>query len=152
MIAPARVLSRLVLANSRSACALERSDDAERCDAADLTTENVPLKLAAGALVVEDIDGGTSETALFHLLNFAREEGKVLLLTCAMPPAQLALSLPDLVSRLRALPHAALGEPDGALLERLIEKLFADRGIDAKDGMAAYIAKASIASTAARAW
>src|SRR6185503_8920128 len=38
--------------------------------------------LATGALVVEDVGaGGFDETALFHLLNFAREEAAFVLIT-----------------------------------------------------------------------
>src|SRR4051812_10495247 len=42
----------------------------------------LPMALATGALVVEDLaEGGFEERALFHLINLAREEDAFLLLT-----------------------------------------------------------------------
>lgn len=80
------------------------------------------------ALVIEDIDRGIAdEPMLFHLLNLAREQGHSLLLTSARPPGELQTSLPDLRSRLRALPMVAIEPPDETLLKAVLVKLFTDR-------------------------
>jgi chromosomal replication initiation ATPase DnaA len=82
-----------------------------------------------GPLVVEDIGRGTPQTSLFALL----ERGSPLLLTAAAAPAvwpeAFGFTLPDLVSRCRALLGFALWAPDDALLMALTVKLFADRQI-----------------------
>lgn len=95
-----------------------------------LTEETVVLfsRPDVVALVVEDIDRGiASDRILFHLLNHARETGRHLLLTSATPPGEMDVALPDLRSRLRALPVIAIAEPDDALLSAVLVKLFADR-------------------------
>lgn len=114
--------------------------DAASCNAIDLTKENVPELLAADGLVVEDIELLRDPAALFHLLNFAREKGAALMLTCTSAPGTLHFPLPDLMSRLKAAPHVQLLEPDDMLLVQLIAKLFAERGIHASPDMLEYIA------------
>jgi chromosomal replication initiation ATPase DnaA len=70
------------------------------------------------------------ERPLLHALNAVRESGGSLLMVAEAPPLQWAVSLPDLASRLLALPHAATGAPDDALLAALLVKLFRDRGLN----------------------
>jgi len=80
------------------------------------------------ALLIEDLDRGIAdERVLFHLLNMAREQNLSVLLTSARPPGELEVALPDLRSRLRALPMVAIEMPDEALLRAVLVKLFADR-------------------------
>jgi len=101
-----------------------------------------PLALAAcPAVVVEDADGTVDETALFHLLNATRQAGSSLMITTPRPLADWGLALPDLVSRLRAATPVALAEPDDALLEALIAKLFADRQTVVDPAVVAYLAR-----------
>ena len=97
--------------------------------------------LATGALVVEDISPSTDEHALFHLLNLAREENASLLLTTRRRSLNWLSSLPDLTSRLRALPIVQIAPPDDALLRALIIKLAADRQIDVDDKLVSYLSK-----------
>lgn len=93
-----------------------------------LTSELVPSALATGALVVEDIDrDGADERALFHLMNLARQDDAYVLMTSRAAASTLAIGLPDLMSRLRAMPVIEVAPPDGALLRALIVKLCADR-------------------------
>ena len=97
--------------------------------------------LASGtALVVEDVDRGVDEDALFHALNRAAE-GTLsgLLLTARKRPALWPAALADLVSRLRALPHAELAEADDDLLTRLMEKQLQDRGAPIRPGVIGYL-------------
>ncbi len=80
------------------------------------------------ALVVEDADRTAyDEKALFHLLNLAREKGLYVLITGRSAPSRWAYTLPDLVSRLKALPVVEIGTPDEALLKTVLLKQFADR-------------------------
>ncbi len=105
-----------------------------------LHTAMLPDALATGALVVEDcVSGAIDERALFHLLNLVREEGSYLLLTARTAPAAWPVSLPDLASRLRALPVIPVSMPDDALLRAVMVKLFADRQLAVDESLVAYL-------------
>lgn len=95
--------------------------------AAALAVDEVAGLAEAPSLVVEDADRGVDERALLHLYNLARERGRSLLLTGREPPARWTVALPDLRSRLAAIPIATIRPPDDRLLEALLVKLFADR-------------------------
>lgn len=97
--------------------------------AEDVADDAVPLLVSHGALVVEDVDraGRREEAALFHLLNLARERRCPVLMTSALPVAALDIATPDLRSRLRLAPGAAIDPPDEALLRAVLVKLFVDR-------------------------
>jgi chromosomal replication initiation ATPase DnaA len=84
---------------------------------------------ASRPALVEDVDQGIDEEALFHLINMAAHQGGGLLLTARTPPAQWAASLPDLRSRLNAMPVALIEEPDDEVLEGVLKKFFRERSI-----------------------
>jgi len=102
----------------------------------------LPVALATGALVLEDLAVGRfDERTLFHLINLAREEGAYVLITArTAPTAGWDIALPDLASRLRALPAVALAPPDDALLRAVIVKQFADRQLAVEEGLVSYLA------------
>jgi chromosomal replication initiation ATPase DnaA len=99
----------------------------------------LPAALATGALVVEDAGSGADERALFHLLNLAREENASLLLTARTAPTTWPAVIPDLMSRLRALPVVVLAPPDDAVLRAVIVKLAADRQLQLDQGVVSYL-------------
>jgi chromosomal replication initiation ATPase DnaA len=92
-----------------------------------------------GALVVENVDAGVPQAPLFALL----ERGAPLLLTAQAQPSEwpqkFAFSLPDLVSRVRALLAFALWAPDDALLMGLAVKLFADRQLQVPESVVSHM-------------
>jgi chromosomal replication initiation ATPase DnaA len=105
-----------------------------------LELDALPSALATGALVIEDFaENAFDEAVLFHLLNLARQEEAYLLLTAHTPPAGWAIALPDLASRLRAIPSVTLSAPDDPLLRAVIVKLFADRQLTVDDSLVAYL-------------
>jgi chromosomal replication initiation ATPase DnaA len=109
-----------------------------------------PVALATGALVIEDIAAGEfDERALFHLINLAREERAFLLLTARMQPSGWQLAIPDLASRLKALPVVALTAPDDALLRGVMLKLFADRQLSVDESLIVFLANRIERSVAA---
>ena len=55
------------------------------------------------------------------------------------PPAAWPISLPDLASRLRAAPSAAIAPPDDALLAGVLLKQFADRQLPVPPAVIAYL-------------
>ncbi len=94
-----------------------------------------------GALCVEDLDHGIADqTALFHLLNMAREHKLSILLTTRAAPGEMDIALPDLRSRLRALPVVEIAPPDEGLLKAVLVKLFADRQLSVEPQLIDYIA------------
>ncbi|MDE3016230.1 MAG: hypothetical protein KGI29_04830 [Pseudomonadota bacterium] len=93
----------------------------------------------AGALLLEDIERISDERALLHLLNAAGENGRSLLLTAAVSPSGLPFSLPDLTSRLKALPAIAIAEADDEALAAALHKQFGDRQMKIGDDIVAYI-------------
>jgi chromosomal replication initiation ATPase DnaA len=97
--------------------------------AAGLPSVDPAALAAAGPVAVEDLGPGLAETPLFHLINAAAAAGHGLILTARTPPVAWGLAVPDLVSRLRAATPADLAEPDDALLEAVLAKLFADRQV-----------------------
>jgi chromosomal replication initiation ATPase DnaA len=100
---------------------------------------DVPAALATGALVVEDAAAIADERALFHLINLAREEGAFLLFTARSAPSLWPVALPDVVSRLRALPVMVLQAPDDTMLRGVLVKLAADRQLQLDESVVSYI-------------
>lgn len=89
--------------------------------------------------VVDSLDGLVDEAALFHLWNRVKEAGRHLLLAGRAAPARLPVALPDLRSRLAAIPAIGIGAPDDSLLAALLVKHFADRQLRVGEDVVAYI-------------
>jgi chromosomal replication initiation ATPase DnaA len=106
-----------------------------------LTSAEVPVALATGALAVEDLKSSDfDERALFHLLNLAREDAASVLITARVPPSALQIELRDLRSRLRAVPTVSLLPPDDRLFRALIVKFCADRQLTVDETVVSYLA------------
>ncbi|ABS64932.1 Chromosomal replication initiator DnaA [Parvibaculum lavamentivorans DS-1] len=107
-----------------------------------LAGADVPALVAARTIILEDLAApdAAAERALFHLVNLVREEGAFLLITARVPLSRLPLALPDLASRLKAVPQAELGPPDDALLAGILVKLFDDRQLRVAPAVIAWLA------------
>ena len=79
-----------------------------------------------GAIAIEHADAA-DDRALLRLYNGVVDERKTILLTAASRPTLWASRLPDLRSRLLALPTGRIEEPDDFLLQALLVKQFSDR-------------------------
>ncbi len=90
--------------------------------------------------VLEAADGA-EDVALLHLLNAFAERKGHLLMTARTPPARWNAVLPDLRSRLRALPQVRIAPPDDDTLAAVMIKLFADRQLAVAPEVVAYLAK-----------
>lgn len=95
--------------------------------------------LPARALVLDPVLPLGDELRLLRLYNRQRERGGHLLLTARRPVAAWPIRLPDLASRLRALPAIEVEAPDDALLGALLLKLFQDRQLRVSDGVITYL-------------
>ncbi len=112
---------------------------AARIEASALTVENAPALLATGALAVEDVVTPFDERALFHLLNLAKQQNNSLLLTSQTRPDTWKIAIPDLLSRLRAVPVLEILSPNDALLRGVLVKLFFDRQITADESTISFM-------------
>lgn len=93
-----------------------------------LTAEDaVSLARNNRALAWDNADSVADETVLFHLINAVREESGHLLICGRTAPARWAVQLPDLRSRLSAVPAVEIKSPDDATLAAVLAKLFRDR-------------------------
>ena len=102
----------------------------------------VPSALATGALVIEDlVPQDFDERALFHLLNLAREEDAFVLMSARTAPAGWTFAIPDLASRVKAIPQVALSAPDDVLLRAVLVKSFTDRQIAVDESLIVYLSR-----------
>lgn len=86
-----------------------------------------------------DRDRTRRDDILFHLINMAGQPGGGLLLTGRSPPSGWAADLPDLRSRLNALPVAQIEEPDDLILESVLRKFFRERNIRPNEDVFPYL-------------
>jgi chromosomal replication initiation ATPase DnaA len=114
---------------------------AARLDARALCEMDVEAVQVSTTLLVEDLHRGVgNERVLFHLLNLVREHKLSMLLTSQVPMGELEATLPDLRSRLRALPLVNIEPPDEALLKGVLVKHFMDRQLAVEPHVIGYIA------------
>ena len=114
---------------------------AEGLEPEHLAMDFVDSMSAGTPLVVEDADRvAYDEKTLFHLLNLAREKRLFVLLTARTVPSRWPISLPDLLSRLNAVPAVEIGSPDEALIRTVMLKHFADRQLDIDPKVLTYLA------------
>ena len=115
---------------------------AEAIDATRLDEAAISRLATCKALVIEDLDRGIAdERILFHLLNSAREIGGSLLLTSECTAGELEPALPDLRSRLRALPMVRIAQPDEYLIGAVLVKLFGDRQLTVEPHVIGHVAR-----------
>jgi len=103
----------------------------EKSKCVDVSRNLDPLIASAEAgkcILVEDAgEKLVDETSLFHLINAVREASTHCLITSRTWPAEWKVTLPDLISRLKAAQLVELEEPDDELLKMVMFKLFSDR-------------------------
>jgi chromosomal replication initiation ATPase DnaA len=90
-------------------------------------------------VLLEDVDEGVDAEALFHLINMAAREGGGLMLTARTAPSAWPSPLPDLRSRLNALPVALIEPPDDRVLDGVLRRFFAERSIRPPEDVLPYL-------------
>jgi len=113
-------------------------------DAATLeSVDPTQVPTTAPVYAVDSISSGVlaanAERSLLHLYNMVNERHGHLLLCAEAPPARWPIALPDLRSRLAALPSVAIAPPDDNLLEALVTKLFVDRQLVVDRGTVIFV-------------
>ena len=113
---------------------------AENANAVTLDRLSPDVASAAGRpVLLEDVDQGVDEEALFHLINLAAHKGAGLLVTARTLPATWPAQLPDLRSRVNALPVAEIEAPDDQVLIGVLKKFFRERNIRPNDDVYPYL-------------
>ena len=113
---------------------------AQRAQAGRITAASLEsVEPRSGNWLIEDIEQLVSERALLHFYNASKENGGKLLLTSTHAANQLPFTLPDLTSRLLALPMAHIDQPDDAVLAGAMRKQLTDRQMKVDDEVIAYI-------------
>jgi chromosomal replication initiation ATPase DnaA len=111
-----------------------------RAEATLLDRNEPDVAAAAGRpALMEDVDQGAPEEALFHLINQAARAEASLLLTARRAPAAWTAALPDLRSRLNALMVAEIAPPDDDVLRGVLKKFFRERNIRPHDDVYPYL-------------
>ena len=94
-----------------------------------MTHANVENIGAYKSVALDQIDQNFEPEVLLHLYNLLQERRSYLLLASRFPPRQLQITLPDLRSRLLAVPGVRILSPDDDLLVAVMAKLFSDRQV-----------------------
>ena len=101
--------------------------------------EALDVAMDSTALVLEDLTADVPEQALFHLYNLFGERGGHVLFTAIEPPARMAFALPDLISRLRAMPSIAIADPDDTVVSGIMRKIFEDRQLPVSEDIICFL-------------
>lgn len=109
-----------------------------------------PLELDGRPVLLDGAEAADDE-ALFHLINLAQSGGGALLMVSRAAPATWDRALPDLRSRLNALPAVAVEAPDDAVLAAMLEARFQERGIRPTPEVTPYLVRRIDRSAAAAA-
>ena len=91
-------------------------------------------------LIIEDIGLNIDQQKLLHQINFAKENGRYILLTSETPLNNIKFTLPDLTSRLSAILSIAISAPDSELFYQLFARYFAARRLKPGDDVINYLA------------
>lgn len=111
---------------------------AERAGARVITLDRLDAAID-GPLVIEDADRGQAGERLFHLLNRTTTPERGLLFTARERPLTWPTVLPDLRSRLNALPVAELSQPDDGVLGGALRRLLEERVLNPSPDLIAYL-------------
>jgi chromosomal replication initiation ATPase DnaA len=96
---------------------------------------------ADGRLFIDDAEGVVDEGMLWRVLDMARTGDGSVLLVGRQSPANWAVTIPDLASRLRSLAVARLGEPDEALMEVVLRRVCREQFIQLSHDAAKFLAR-----------
>jgi chromosomal replication initiation ATPase DnaA len=120
---------------------------AQSIDAATLKAADIAELSFSRGLILEDLDRNEfDEKSIFHLLNLSRERDFCVLFTARFPPPHWRVQLPDLMSRLRAMPVITIGAPDDELLGAVLLKHFSDRQLNVEPQVLKFLVRRMIRS------
>ncbi len=91
------------------------------------------------AMILDGIERWTNETQLFHLINHAILQKHPLLITATCSSEDAPITLLDIRSRLKAMPHVKITAPDDTLISAVLCKQLADRQLKISPDSVNYI-------------
>lgn len=91
--------------------------------------------------ILDDAHLIEKEEKLFHFYNHLVQVKGSLLLLSRIAPAHWQVELPDLRSRLNAMPAVQISSPDESLLAQVIHKLFADFQVTIDESVIIFLLK-----------
>ena len=91
--------------------------------------------------ILDDAHLIEKEKKFLHLYNHLVDSKGALLLLSRTPPAHWGTQLPDLRSRLNAVPALKIHAPDEDLLFQVIQKLFSDFQLHVEDAVVSFLLK-----------
>lgn len=91
--------------------------------------------------VLDDAHLIEKEEKFFHFYNYLTHSKGGLLLLSQTPPARWGTTLPDLRSRLNAIPAIKIHAPDENLLSQVIQKLFSDLQLTVDEAVVCFLLK-----------
>ena len=109
--------------------------------AADAEEGAATFRESAGRIIIDNAHGARNEAMLWRVLDLSAAQGGAVLLVGASPPATWTVALPDLRSRLAALPVALLKEPDEALMAVVLRRICREQFIQLSDDAAQYLVR-----------
>jgi chromosomal replication initiation ATPase DnaA len=92
-----------------------------------------------GTVIIEDVNESVSPVQLLAQLNTAREQEKKVLITSTKPLATLNFALPDLQSRLSAIPSFGILQPDDNFVYLLFARYFKQSQLKVSDEVINYL-------------
>lgn len=92
-------------------------------------------------LILDDVKPKTYEESLFHAMNYAKDHQKMIVFSHKQPPSRVEITLPDLASRLKAVPTVEITQPDDVVLQAVMLKQLADRQLAVSTDVMHYILK-----------
>lgn len=103
-------------------------------DAKDLTLADIPN--LPKSFVLENIEDTADENVLFHLYNYIKENRMHVLMTARYFPT---FKLPDLKTRMSAVPIVRIMPPDDDLMLAILCKQFQDRQVEIDGDVLSYL-------------
>lgn len=91
------------------------------------------------AVAIDPIEEMLDQTMLLHIINMARETSTPLLLTSGVAINALPFTLPDLLSRLKAMPMARVLPPDDHLLSMVLIKQCVDQHLEISQEVVGFV-------------
>lgn len=91
------------------------------------------------AIFVDEPNDPAHDEEIFHLYNVAAAAGKHILIATEVPPVRWTGRLPDLKSRLSAVPNINIQAPNETLIAAVMMKMFADQQMDVGAEVLSYL-------------
>ncbi|PIR32022.1 MAG: hypothetical protein COV36_05655 [Alphaproteobacteria bacterium CG11_big_fil_rev_8_21_14_0_20_44_7] len=106
---------------------------------AKIATEIADKNSDKDLLIIEDLSEQANEEELFHILNSQKEHGNFVLITSPQPISRIKFKLPDLKSRIAAIPSIEINPPEDELFYMLLARKFFARQLRVSDEVVNYL-------------